>query len=148
MAVGERNDPYRNCRFLLEIDGITQAGFSEATIPDTAQDPIEYREGNEIPTVRKIPGLIKYGNLSLKWGITDSAIELYNWRKLVEQGKFNEYRRNIAIILMDEEGSARSRWEFREAWPTKYDAPDLNAKGNDIAIETLEIAHEGMERVS
>jgi phage tail-like protein len=148
MAVGERNDPYRNCRFLLEIDGITQAGFSEATIPDTAQDPIEYREGNEIPTVRKIPGLIKYGNLTLKWGITDSAIELYNWRKLVEQGKFSEYRRNIAVILMDEEGSPKSRWEFREAWPTKYDAPDLNAKGNDIAIETLEIAHEGMERVS
>mgnify|MGYP003702189239 CR=1 FL=1 len=148
MAVGERNDPYRNCRFLLEIDGITQAGFSEATIPDTSQDPIEYREGNEIPTVRKIPGLIKYGNLSLKWGITDSAIELYNWRKLVEQGKASEYRRNIAIILMDEEGNSKSRWEFREAWPTKYDAPDLSAKGSDIAIEALDIAHEGMERVS
>lgn len=147
MAVGQRNDPYRNCRFLLEIDGITQAGFSEATIPDTAQDPIEYREGNESPTVRKIPGLIKYGNLSLKWGITDS-MDLYNWRKLVEQGKASEYRRNIAVILMDEEGNSKSRWEFTDAWPTKYDSPDLNAKGNDIAIETLEIAHEGMVRVS
>ncbi len=145
--MADRNDPYRNSRFLLEIDGITQAGFSEATIPDTSQEPIEYREGNEIPTVRKIPGLIKYGNLTLKWGITDS-LELYEWRKLVEQGKMKDARRNIAVILMDEEASPKSRWEFGQAWPTKYDAPDLNAKGNDIAIETLEIAHEGMVRVS
>jgi phage tail-like protein len=144
--MADRNDPYRNSRFLLEIDGIVQAGFSEATVPDTAQDPIEYREGNEIPTVRKIPGLIKYGNLTLKWGITDS-LELYEWRKLVEQGKMADARRNIAIILLDEEANPKSRWEFVYAWPTKYDSPDLNAKGNDIAIETLEIAHEGMVRV-
>lgn len=145
--MADRIDPYRNCRFLLEIDSITQAGFSEATIPDTSQDPIEYREGNEVPTVRKIPGLIKYGNLTLKWGITDS-MDLYNWRKTVEQGKMKDARRNIAVIVLDEEGNPKTRWEFHDAWPTKYDAPDLNAKGSDIAIETLEIAHEGMERVS
>jgi phage tail-like protein len=57
-------------------------------------------------------------------------------------------RRNMAIILMDEEGNSAARWEFTEAWPSKYDAPDLNAKGTDIAIETLEIANEGMMRVS
>jgi len=145
--MAQRIDPYRNSRFLVEIDGIVQAGFSEATIPDTSQDPIEYREGNESPTVRKIPGLIKYGNLSLKWGITDN-LELYNWRKLVEQGKMSDARRNIAIIVLDEEGNPKSRWEFVEAWPTKYDAPDLNATGNEIAIENIEIAHEGMTRVS
>jgi phage tail-like protein len=145
--MAERNDPYRNMRFLVEIDSIVQAGFSEATIPDTAQDPIEYREGNEAPTVRKIPGLIKYGNLTLKWGVTDS-LELYQWRKLVEQGKMKNARRNVAVIIQDEEGNPKARWEFTQSWPTKYDAPDLNAKGTDIAIETLEIAHEGMTRVS
>jgi phage tail-like protein len=145
--MADRNDPYRGSRYLVEIDGIVQAGFSEATIPDSSQDPIEYREGNEVPTVRKIPGLVKYGNLSLKWGITDN-LELYEWRKMVEQGKMKEARRNIAIILLDEEGNPKSRWEFIEAWPTKYDAPDLNATGSDIAIENLEIAHEGMTRVS
>ncbi len=143
----QRNDPYRNFRFLVEIDGITQAGFSEATIPDTSQDPIEYREGNESPTARKIPGLIKYGNVTLKWGIADS-LDLYDWRKLVEEGKMKDARRNVAIILMDEEGNSKSRWEFSDAWPNKYDAPDLSAKGTDIAIETLEIVHEGMKRVS
>lgn len=146
MPTGERKDPYRNFRFLVEIDGIIQAGFSEATIPDSTQDVIEYREGNEPPTVRKLPGLVKYGNVTLKWGITDS-MELYNWRKLVEQGKIKDARRNMAIILMDEEGNIAARWEFSDAWPSKYDAPDLNAKGNDIAIETLEIVHEGMRRV-
>jgi len=144
--MAERKDPYRNSRFLLEIDGITQAGFSDVTIPDISTDPIEYREGNEDTTVRKLPGLTKYGNLTLKWGITDS-LELFEWRKLVTQGKMGDARKNIAVILMDEEGNAAARWEFKEAWPTKYDAPDLSAKGNDIAIETLEIVHEGMDRV-
>ena len=145
MPTGERKDPYKNFRFLVEIDCIVQAGFSEASIPDTTQEPIEYREGNESPTVRKLPGLIKYGNLTLKWGITDS-LELYEWRKLVEQGKTKDARRNLAVILMDEEGNAASRWEFAEAWPSKYDAPDMDGKGNDVAVETLEIVHEGMSR--
>lgn len=145
--MADRNDPYRNMRYSLEIDGISQAGFSEATIPDTTQDPIEYREGTEIPTVRKIPGLIKYGNLTLKWGVTDS-MDLYNWRKTVEDGKMADARKNVAVIILDEEGNPKARWEFTQAWPTKYDAPDLNATGNEIAIETLEIAHEGMVRVS
>ena len=147
MPTGERTDPYKNYRFLVEIDGIVQAGFSEATIPDTTQEPIEYRNGSESPTVRKLPGLIKYGNLTLKWGITDS-LELYEWRKLVEQGKTKEARRNLAVILMDEEGNSASRWEFAEAWPSKYDAPDLDGKGNDVAVETLEIVHEGMTRTA
>ena len=145
MPAGKRKDPYQNFRFLVEIDGITQAGFREVTIPDTAQDPIEYREGNEAITVRKLPGLIKYGNVTLKWGITDS-LDLYNWRKDVEDGKIKDARKNMAVVVLDDEANPVTRWEFSQAWPTRYDAPDLNATGNEIAIETLEIAHEGMKR--
>jgi len=145
--MADRVDPYRAARFLLEIDGITQAGFTECSIPDSTQDPIEYREGNEGFSSRLIPGMIKYGNLTLKYGTTDS-MELYEWRKQVEECKMKDARRNVAVVLMDDEGSAKARWEFMMAWPTKYDAPDLNASGNDLAIETLEIAHEGMTRVS
>ena len=141
----ERKDPYKNFRFLLEIDDITQAGFREVTVPDSTQDPIEYREGNEPITARKLPGLIKYGNVSLKWGITDS-LDLYGWRKDVEDGKIEDARKNIAIVIWDDEGNPAARWEFSQAWPTRYNAPDLNALGNEIAIETLEIAHEGMKR--
>ena len=143
--MAKRVDPYRNFRFLLEIDGITQAGFQEVAIPDSTTDPIEYRNGDEGPTVRKLPGLVKYGNLTLKWGITDST-ELYEWRKQVEDGNTMEARKNVAIILLNEVGEPASRWEFRQAWPTKYDAPDLNATGNEVAIENLEVCHEGMVR--
>ena len=116
MPVAERKNPYRNFRFLVEIDSIIQAGFSEATIPDSTSDIIEYREGNWPTYVRKLPGLTKHGNFTLKWGVTDS-MELYNWRKLVEQGKMKDARKNIAVILMDEEGNPASRWEFGGAWP-------------------------------
>ena len=145
---GERIDPYRQFRFLLEIDGIVKGGFSEVTIPDTTSDVVEYSEGNELTTVRKLPGLTKYGNITLKWGITDS-MELYEtWRKPVEEGVMGDVRKNVAIILMDEEGNPAARWEFANAWPSKYDAPDLNAKGTDVAVETLEVVHEGMTRVA
>jgi phage tail-like protein len=145
MPVGQRRDPYRNFRFLLEIDSIVQAGFSECTIPDTTSDVVEYREGNELPWARKLPALTKWGNITLKWGATDS-LELYDWRKQVEQGKMKDARRKVAIIVQDEEGIPAARWEFDSAWPSKYDGPDLTAKGNDVAVETLEIVHEGMSR--
>ncbi len=102
-----RTDPYRNNRFHLEIDGISQAAFREVTISNTTQDPIEYRDGNEPPTVRKIPGLIKYGNLVLKWGVTDS-LDLFNWRKNIQDGKTKDNRKKVAVVLLDEEGDGSS----------------------------------------
>lgn len=142
----DRKDPFRCYRFLVEIDGIVQAGFSEATIPDSTTDAVDYREGSDQFT-RKLLGQTKYGNISLKWGITDS-MELYDkWYKLVQQGMISSARRNMAIILMNEEGTPSARWEFQNAWPVKYKAPDLSAKGNDVAIESLEVVHEGMKRV-
>ncbi|WP_336364713.1 phage tail protein [Halalkalicoccus salilacus] len=144
----DRHGPYRNARFLLEIDGIVRAGFSQATIPETSNEPIEYREGNESPTVRKLGGLTSYGNLTLQWGTTPDSTELFEWRKLVEQGNVDEARRNVAVLLLDEEGQPGARWEFRNAWPQQYDAPDLDASGNEVAIESMEVAHEGMERTA
>ena len=145
MATGDRKDPLRNFRFRLEIDGIQQAGFSEATVPDTSTDVIEYREGNETTPARKLPGLNKYGNISLKSGTTDS-LDLYTWRKQIIDG--NTQRKNIAIIVLDEAGNDKARFEFANAWPSKYDPADLNATGNAVAIETLEIVHEGMVRTA
>lgn len=142
-----RNDPHRNARFLLEIDGVNIAGFSQATIPESTTEPVEYRTGNELPTMRKLGGLTSYGNLTLQIGVTDDSLALFEWRQLVEQGNFEDARRNIAVVLIDEEGNQAARWTFREAWPTNYDAPDLDASGNEVAIESLEIVHEGMERV-
>ena len=94
--------------------------------------------------LKKLPGLSKYGNVTLKWGITKS-MDLYEWhRKLVEEGKVE--RKSIAIVAQDEEGKDAARWEIEEAWPTKYTPTTLNAKGNEVAIETLEIVGEVVKR--
>ena len=140
-----RNDPLRNFRFRLEIDGITQAGFSEATGFDISIDAIDYREGNEATHVRKLPGLTKYGNVTLKWGITDS-MELYNWHQQIVAGDVQ--RKNLAIVVIDEAGGDKARFEITDAWPMKYDPMDLNAKGNDVSIETLELVNEGVKRTA
>jgi phage tail-like protein len=145
MATGERKDPFKNHRFKVEIQGIQYGSFREVTIPDTSQDAIEYRTGDAPPTVGKQPGLIKYGNVTLKWGITDS-MEIYKWRKQEEDGKIKDARKTISISLMDDEAKEVARWELTAAWPTKYSSPSLNATANEIAIETLEIANEGIKR--
>ncbi|MFZ3384905.1 MAG: phage tail protein [Candidatus Methanoperedens sp.] len=144
--MAERKDPYRQFRFRVEISGISQAGFSECTFADTTTDPVEYREGNEPPRFRKLSGLTKYGNITLKWGITDSK-DLYIWRKQIIDTGAEGARKNISIILVDEAGADKSRWEIENAWPSKYDPPDFSGKGNEVAIETLEIVHEGFTRV-
>lgn len=143
----DRVDPYRTFRFRVEIDGIGQAGFSECSFADTSTEPVEYREGNEIPTVRKLSGLTKYGNITLKWGLTDS-MDLYKWRQQVIDKGAAGARKSVAIVLIDEAGKDKARWNIVQAWPVKYDPTDFNAKNNDIAIETLELAHEGFTRAS
>ncbi|HEY9246616.1 MAG TPA: phage tail protein [Candidatus Methanoperedens sp.] len=144
--MADRNDPYRNFRFKVEIDGIQlKGGFSEATVPDSTTDPVDYREGTDLPFQRKLSGLTKYGNITLKTGLTDS-MELYNWRKSVEDAGAAKARKNISLILIDEEGNDKSRWDIVNAWPTKYSSGGFNAKNNEVVIETLEIVHEGVKR--
>ena len=142
MATGDRRDPFRSFNFKVEIDGITRAGFRECSGLDASQDPIEYREGTDALTARKMPGLTKYSNITLKWGMTDDT-ELWDWRKKAIAGKVE--RKNGSIVLLDESGEEKLRWNFREAWPTKWTGPSFNATGNEVAIETLEITHEGLE---
>jgi phage tail-like protein len=143
MPVGDRKDPYRAFNFLVELEGITRAGFREASGLDTTAEPIEYREGGEAITARKLPGLVKYSNITLKWGISDDH-ELWDWHKKALQGKVE--RKNGSIILLDDAGSEKLRWNFRNAWPTKWSGPSFNATGNEVAIETLELVHEGVEQ--
>ncbi|KQX56737.1 phage tail-like protein [Paenibacillus sp. V4I3] len=140
---GERRDPYRNFRFRIEVEGIQQAGFSEISGFDASLSVIEYREGNETITPRKLPGLAKYGNISLKWGVTDS-MDMYNWMSESIQGKVS--RKTVTIIAINEEGADVATWQVIEAWPSKYSAPSFKGTGNEIAIESLELAHEGMTR--
>jgi phage tail-like protein len=138
---GDRNDPYSAFNFLVEVDGVTQAGFSECSGLTTETDPIEYRNGDEDITVRKLPGLRKYTNISLKRGFTDSK-ELWQWRKSVMDGQTE--RQPGAIVVLNEAREPALRFTFREGWPCKWEGPTLNAKNNEVSIETLEICHEGL----
>lgn len=134
-------------RFLVEIDGIAKAGFNYCRLPTSSTAVVEYREGNDRPTPRKLAGLNEYGPLELRYGVTMDGIELAEWCRLVQQGTVDEARRAIAVVLLDEEGASAARWELRNAWPARYEAPTLDADRSAVAIETLEIVHEGVERV-
>ncbi len=139
--MADRKDPYRSYNFRVEIDGITRAGFRECSGLDTTQDPIQYREGTDGLTQRKLPGLNTYSNISLKWGITDDA-EFWNWRLKSMQGSVE--RKNGSIVLLDDTGTEKLRWNFSNGWPTKWTGPSFNATGSEVAIESFDIAHEGL----
>lgn len=138
-----RVDPYRGYNFLIEIDGITQAGFQECGGLDTSTDPVDYREGTDAPHVRKLTGLNKYSPITLKRGITD-ADELFKWRQTVVDGKTE--RKNGSIVLLDEAGTEKLRWNFSQAWPSKWTGPAFNSTGSSVAIETLELTHEEVKK--
>ncbi len=103
---------------------------------------IEYRTGSDPTTVRKLPGLTKYPNIVLKRGLTRD-LSLWNWRQSVVNGKTQ--RHSGSIVLLDESGNQVLRWHFAEGWPAKWEGPALDAAANEVAIETLQIAHEGLE---
>lgn len=138
---GSRNDPYSGFNFLVEIDNVTVAGFNEVSGLTSEQDVIDYRNGDEDTIVRKLPGLKKVTNIVCKRGYTDSK-ELWEWRKKVLEGKTE--RQGGAIVLQNEAREPALRWNFREGWPCKWEGPSLNAKNNEVAIESLEICHEGL----
>jgi phage tail-like protein len=141
-TTGGRKDPFANFNFRVKIDGVSEAGFSEMSGISMDNEPIEYRNGDENTTPRKLPGMTKYGNITLKRGFTPDD-ELYNWRKLVVDGRTE--RQSGSITLLNEARQPAIRWNFREAWPTKLEGPSLNGTGNEVAIETLELVVEGVE---
>jgi phage tail-like protein len=143
MADGKRNDPYGQFNFIVEIDGVIAGGFSECSGLSTDTNIIEYRKGNENQgTVRKLPGLIRYTQISLRKGFTQNK-KLWEWRKKVIDGKTQ--RTSGTITLLDEARQPALRWNFRQGWPSKWEGPALNGKTSEVAIEMLEIAHEGLE---
>jgi phage tail-like protein len=142
-----RKDPLRNFRYRLEIDAINVAGFSEVAIGESSTDAVDYREGNEPSHVRKLSALTKYGNITLKNGVTDS-VELWKWHKSIVDGQIMSNRKKVVIVVIDEAGADKARFVVSEAWPVKYDPSDLNGKGNEVFIETLELVNEGIERIA
>ncbi|MDX5297955.1 MAG: phage tail protein [Gammaproteobacteria bacterium] len=140
--MAERKDPYAQYNFLIEIDGLSVAGFTEVGGLTTESDIIEYREGADPATVRKLPGLRKVTNITLKRGFTQNR-ELWDWRKTTLDGQ--TLRKSGSVILLNEAREEVLRWNFMEGWISKWEGPALNATANEAAVESLEIVHEGLE---
>jgi phage tail-like protein len=142
MATGVRNDPYRGFNFQLEIDGIPRGSFSECSGLTAEGDAVDYREGTDLqPNVRKLVALRKYTNIMLKRGYTQDK-SLWAWYANIHNGLPD--RRNVTIILMNEEHTPVLRWHAENAWINKIEGPSLKASGNEIAIESIELIHEGL----
>ena len=144
MPPGDRNDPYLQFNFLLEIDGVTQGGFTEVSGLEASQEVVDFRHGDEDSVVRKLPGLKTFTNIMLKRGWTQNR-DLWNWRKTTLDGATE--RRSGSIVLLDEAREEALRFNFREGWICKWEGPQLNATTNEVAIESIEICHEGTELV-
>ena len=147
----ELNYPYASFRFRVEFDGVESAGFSEVSGGDISVDVIEYREGFDARnTPRKLSGLTKYGNITLKWGLV-GTLEMMTWLQSVAsdntKGADGIVRKTIVIKSVDVKGGDGPSWEIINAWPSHYTGPDFNALSSEVAVETLEIAHEGIWRI-
>ncbi|GAA4609854.1 phage tail-like protein [Actinoplanes octamycinicus] len=143
MPLGVRVDPFFAHSFLVEIDQVAQAGFQQVSGLETTTAPVPYREGNDPPTMRQLAGLVTYPAIVLRWGITTSAA-FWQWRERAMTGRIE--RRNGSIVLLDELGQEQVRWNFVGGWPSKWTGPALNATANEVAIESVEITHEGLVR--
>jgi len=145
----DNKNPYSNFNFIVEIDGAEIAAFSEVSGLDSENTPIEYREGADATNApRKLPGIEKYSNVMLKRGLTGSTL-LWEWRKEVRDGGTAfPPSRNVVIKVLNEKhdrGSPAMTFTLTRAWPTKLMGPSLNAKGNEFAIEQLDLAHERLD---
>jgi phage tail-like protein len=135
-------DPYKGFRFRVEIHSIQQAGFMECSSLSSHLEVIEYREGGDPINVRKFPGKASYPDITLKWGMTDNQ-DLYKWH--LDAVKGNIRRQTGSVVQLDDLGAEKIRWNFFNAWPSKWDGPAFNAKGNDLSIATLTLTCERVE---
>lgn len=142
MATAERRDPYRTFNFQLEIDGVPLGAFSEASGLTAEGDAVDYREGTDLQqNVRKLAGLRKYTNITLKRGYTQDK-SLWRWYGNIVNGLPD--RRDVTIVLMNEARQPVLRWHAESAWLNKIEGASFKASGNEIAMESVELVHEGL----
>lgn len=128
--------------FSVEWGG-EKVSFSEVSGLNIESQVIEYRDGaNKEFTPQKMPGLQKFGNITLKRGIFDGDNQFYEWLNTTSMNTVQ--RRDLIINLLDEEHEPVVTWKVKNAFPVKIEGPGLKATGNEVAIESLEIAHEGL----
>jgi len=140
-------DPISAHSFALEINGISEAIFREASGFGSENQIIEYQQQGPkgVTYIHKIPGTLKWQNINLKRGITTNQ-ELWKWRQQVVDGQIEKARLNGSVVGYDENGDEKIRYSFVRGWPNKWTASSMNAQGNEPILEEIEIVHEGLKR--
>lgn len=134
-------DGFPNCRFYVEIDGLTQAVFTQMSGLKVETDVMEYEEGGNNGFVHRLPGRTKIGTITLKRGLTGNN-EFFKWCQEILQGKINP--KNMSVVMYNPEGKEMLRWNFAKAYPVRWTGPDFSADGKTAAVESLELAHDGL----
>ncbi len=141
---GNLVDPYRAYNFKLLINNVTEGHFTEVGGLGIKVETIAYREAGNNSVVRAIPGRVSYLPVTLRFGLT-SSVELWEWLMTAVEGKVS--RRNVSIVMLDSSGSAEAmRWNLVNAWPQEWYGSPLNAMSRELAVETLVLAHDGLQR--
>lgn len=140
MSSSARRDPYLGFRFRVELNGLIAAGFSEVSGLEIRMDPEEYEEGGVNDRTHRLPTRYTQPNLVFQRGLTDSR-EMWEWMTDAINGTVT--RRSGRVLLLDTEGKESWDWAFTNAYPVRWAGPDLQADQGAVAIETLELAHEG-----
>jgi len=140
--LGPAKDPHLGLRFWVQMDGIEIAGFSECSAPTVETEVFEYTEGGLNTHTHKLPVRTKYGNITLKRGI-DVGQDLYRWYESSVDARAK--RKNVSILVYGPMPGQRpvKRYNLRRAWPVKWSGPDLKSDAGAVAVETIELAHEG-----
>jgi phage tail-like protein len=142
-------DPLVAFNFMVEVSGVISGYFTEASGLGSENEVVEHKivgKGDK-EAVRKIPGRLKWGDITLKRGIT-ANMDMWKWRKMVEQGKVGEPRKDGSIVMFDQAGTEVARWNFKAGWPSKLNGPSVKSDGNEVGVEELTIVHEFIERVT
>lgn len=137
---GVRLDPYMAFNFVVEIEGLLVGGFTQVNGLESEVSVDEHEEGGVNHFVHKFPGRASYGNLVLAHGLTDVST-LWNWYYNVTQGIIE--RKNGTIMLLDHQQLPATYWNFRNAFPVKWSGPEFDASSQDVAVESIELVHEG-----
>jgi len=143
-----KKDPLVSAWFGVEFQGQVAGAFRECTGLGSENDVVEYKASGPKGefVMKKVPGRMKWNDITLKRGITDT-MDMWKWRQKVEEGKVDEARKNGSVVMFNQQGQEVARWDFVSAWPSKISGPTANAGTNDVAIEELAITHEGYKRV-
>lgn len=145
---GRETDPLLGYQFALETQGMVTGYFSEVGGIGSENEIVEHKvvddQGHEY--VQKIPGRLKWGDVTLKRGITDN-LQVWEWRKVIEEGKMKDGRKNCSIKMYDRDFKLAARWDFVNAWPSKVTGPSVKADSNEFGVEEVVLVHEGMKRV-